>query len=117
MKKVFYLSTCDTCKRIIKELHLKEKDFEFQDIKHAPLLLSDLLFLHSLLGSYEPLFSKVARKYKELKLNEKKLSEQDIKKYLLSDYTFLKRPVIVYNNHIFSGNSKAVIEQAKNLIP
>ena len=33
MKKIFYLSSCDTCKRIINELELKEKGFVFQDIK------------------------------------------------------------------------------------
>ena len=33
MNKIYYLSTCDTCKRIITELQLKEKGFVFQDIK------------------------------------------------------------------------------------
>ena len=33
MNKIYYLSSCDTCKRIISELELKEKGFVFQDIK------------------------------------------------------------------------------------
>jgi len=64
-------------------------------------------------GSYEALFSKIARKYKELNLATKKLSETDIKNFILEEYTFLKRPVIFIGNKLFVGNSKSVITAAK----
>jgi len=41
------------------------------------------------------------------------LGELDYKKYILDEYTFLKRPVILINDEIFIGNSKKIIEQAK----
>lgn len=116
MKKIYYLSTCDTCKRIISELELKQKDFQFQDIKTVKITESQLSELKELAGSYESLFSKIARKYKELGLSTKILSEVDFKKYILQDYTFLKRPVLLFNGKIFIGNSKQNIENIKNEI-
>jgi len=114
MKKIYYLSTCDTCKRIITELDLKEKGFVFQDIKTDRISESQLEELKKMSGTYEALFSRVARKYKELNLTSKQLTEAEIKNYILDEYTFLKRPVILLNTKIFIGSSKSVIEMCKN---
>ena len=116
MKKIYYLSTCDTCKRIISELELKQKGYIFQDIKTEKITSTQLEEMKTLAGSYEALFSRIARKYKELGLASKTLTETDYKKFILEEYTFLKRPVILLNNKIFVGNSKAVIEQAKQAL-
>ena len=94
MKKIYYLSTCDTCKRIISELELKDKGFIFQDIKTEKITSVQLEEMKNLAGSYEALFSRIARKYKELGLPSKTLTEADYKKFILEEYTFLKRPVI-----------------------
>jgi arsenate reductase-like glutaredoxin family protein len=115
MKKLYYLSTCDTCKRILKELELPAS-FEQQDMKANPLTKQQLEELFQLSGSYEALFSKRARLYKERNLKDKSLTEEDFKNLLLEHYTFLKRPVLVYNNQIFIGNSKKVIAAAKQAI-
>ena len=112
MKKIYYLSTCDTCKRIMKELPLD--DFIKVDIKSDPLTENDLIELHALSGSYEVLFSKIARLYRSMNLKEKKLQEVDFKKYLLEHYTFLKRPVFIVDNEIFIGNAKKNIELVKS---
>jgi arsenate reductase len=42
-----------------------------------------------------------------------KLGEKDYRYYILKDYTFLKRPTIIYDGEIFIGSSKATIERAK----
>ena len=94
MKKIYHLSTCDTCKRIINELNLPS-DFEFQDIKTDAITKTQIEDMKKLTDSYESLFSKRARLYKELNLKEKSLSEDDYKSYILEHYTFLKRPVII----------------------
>lgn len=112
MKKIYYLSTCDTCKRILKEIEAPNS-FTLQDIKTDPLSENELEELKKLSGSYEKLFSKRARLYKERDLKSKQLSEQDYKTLLLEHYTFLKRPVIVNGNDIFIGNSKKTVEAAK----
>ncbi len=113
MNKIYYLSTCDTCKRIISDLELKEKKFEFQDIKTDKITALQLEEMKKATGSYEALFSRIARKYRELDLGSKALTENDYKKYILEEYTFLKRPVIFIKDKIFVGNSKSTIEQAK----
>ncbi|RZN84665.1 MAG: hypothetical protein EVB11_01030 [Winogradskyella sp.] len=115
MKKIYYLSTCDTCKRIINEWNLPS-GFSLQDIKTDSITVKQIEEMHSLTQSYEVLFSKRARLYKELGLKEKTLSEEDYKNYILKHYTFLKRPVLIYNNQIFIGNSKKVVEAAKTAI-
>jgi len=113
MKKIYYLSSCSTCARIITELGLKEKKFEFQDIKTEKITAAQLAEMKKMAGSYEALFSRVALKYRALGLNEKKLTEDDYKKYILEEYTFLKRPVIIIKDKIFIGNSKATTAAAK----
>lgn len=113
MNKIYYLSTCDTCKRIISELELKEKEFGFQDIKTENITAEQLEEMKKHAGSFESLFSRIAHKYKELGLGEKYLTESDYKNYILQEYTFLKRPVIFIGNKIFVGNSKSVITAAK----
>lgn len=111
MRKVYYLSTCTTSKRIIADLELRSKDFTFQDIKHEAIIEEQLNEMYKLAGSYEALFSKIARKYKELGLKNKNLQEEDFKRYILSEYTFLKRPVVIIADEIYIGSSKANIEK------
>ncbi|MHA7841787.1 MAG: arsenate reductase family protein [Winogradskyella sp.] len=115
MKKIYFLSTCDTCKRIINELTLPE-DFQLQDIKSETITKSQIEEMRQLTDSYESLFSKRARLYKELDLKNKSLTEDDYKNHILEHYTFLKRPVIIVDDNIFIGNSKKVVESAKNAI-
>ena len=115
MKKVYYLSTCDTCKRIIQELNLPES-FEFQDIKNDDITENQIEEMQKLSGSYESLFSKRARLYRERDLKNKELKEADFKALILEHYTFLKRPVIINEDEIFIGNSKKTIATAKESI-
>jgi arsenate reductase len=112
MKKIYHLSSCSTCIRIIKELN-PDESVVLQNIKVEKITEAQLEEMKALAGSYEALFSKRAMKYKALGLKEMNLGELDYKKYILEEYTFLKRPVIIINDEIFVGNSKKIIEQAK----
>ncbi|NRR93289.1 hypothetical protein HSX10_17075 [Winogradskyella undariae] len=112
MNKIFYLSSCSTCSRIIKELNLPE-DFQLQDIKKEPITSEQIEQMRALTDSYESLFSKRAMLYKELDLKNKSLTEEDYKNYILEHYTFLKRPVILFKDSIFIGNAKKTVEAAK----
>ena len=113
MKKIYYLSSCSTCVRIITELGLKEKKFVFQDIKTEKMTASQLAEMKKMAGSYEALFSRVALKYRALGLDKLQLGEEDYKNYILQEYTFLKRPVIIIDDKIFIGNSKSNVAAAK----
>ena len=109
MKKVYHLSTCDTCQRIIKELGIGQ-EFDYQDIKTVKITSEQLDEMQQLAGSYEALFSKIARKYKELNLKDKNLTESDFRQYILEEYTFLKRPVFLIDKQIFIGNAPKTIQ-------
>ena len=111
MKKVFYLSTCDSNKRILKELNLSSK-FIKQDIKIEPIGKKELERLYEFTNSYEELVNKRSRLYINRKLKSKKLKEVDFKNLILEHYTFLKRPVLINNDQIFIGNSKKIVAAA-----
>lgn len=111
MRKIYYLKTCDTCLKIIKSLP-KTDGFIFQDIKEQEITVKQLEEMHALTGSYEILFSKRAKLYKEMGLKDEVLTEADFKRYILEHYTFLARPVIIVGKKIFVGNSPKVVQQA-----
>lgn len=111
MKKVYFLQTCDTCRRILKEVPLE--GFEKQEIKANPITVSQLDEMHTFTKSYEALFNKRAKKYKAMDLKGESISEQDFRQLILDEYTFLKRPVFIIDNEIFVGNAKKEIERLK----
>lgn len=113
MKKIYHLSTCNTCQRIISEIN-PDSDVLLQDIKTASITDKQLTQMYDLAGSYESLFSKRAQLYRKRGLNEQELTENQFKELILEQYTFLKRPVMIVNDKIFIGNSKKVIAAATN---
>jgi len=113
--KIYYLASCDTCRKIIKSLPNTDK-LEFHDIRQNPITVIELEEMYLLSGSYEALFSKKAQLYKSMDLKNKNLTEADFKKYLLEHYTFLSRPVFIIDDKIFIGNGqKNIIEVIKAL--
>ncbi len=115
MKKIYHLSTCNTCQKIIAELNNGE-DFELQDIKTEKITPEQVDFMKSKVGSYEALFSRVAMKYRSRGLNEHELNEQDYRNLILEEHTFLKRPVIVIDEEVFIGNAKKTIQSVKAML-
>ena len=104
MKKIYHLQTCDTSRRILKSINFD--GFELQEIKSTPITVAQLEEMVALSESYESLFSRRAKKYKQMDLKNQQLSEKDYRQLILDEYTFLKRPVILINDKIFIGNSK-----------
>ena len=111
MKKIYHLKSCSTNVRILKEIN-PGSDVELQNIKETNIDEKTLDFLKEKAGSYEALFSKKAMKYRSMGLNEMELTEEDYKKYMLQEYTFLKRPFMINGDEVFIGNSKKVVEAA-----
>lgn len=116
MYKFFYLAACSTCQRIMKEIDIENKKVELREIKSSPISAAELDEMIQLAGSAEALFSRVAIKYRTMGLNEKKLTEKDYRKYILEEYTFLKRPVLVLGKNIYIGNSKKNVEEMKKVL-
>ncbi|WP_369013192.1 arsenate reductase family protein [Flavobacterium anhuiense] len=114
MNKIYYLSSCDTCRKIIKSL--PENNLVFQDIKQDPITEEQLEEMHKLSGSYEALFSKKAQLYKSMGLKDQSLTEADFKKYILEHYTFLSRPVFIIDGKIYVGNSQKNVAEVINAL-
>lgn len=95
MKKIYHLSTCDTNQRILKEIKPGKSVELVADIKTEAITPAQIDEMKKLAGSYEALFSRIARKYRLMGLHEKELTEKDYRKLILEEYTFLKRPVII----------------------
>lgn len=111
MNKFYYLGTCSTCARIMKDIKIENSKVEMREIKGDPITEKEIDEMIKLAGSAEALFSRVALKFRAWGLNEKKLTEKDYRKYILEEYTFLKRPVLIFNNKIYVGNSKKNVEE------
>ena len=115
MKKIYHLSTCKTCQKVLAALHNGE-GFELQDIKTNPITARQLDELKAITGSYDALFSKRSRKFRPMGLHEQELSEQDYRRLILEEYTFLKRPVVVIDGQVFAGSAKKAVDGALALI-
>ncbi|WP_298151527.1 ArsC/Spx/MgsR family protein [Flavobacterium sp.] len=114
MNRIFYLASCDTCRKIIKML--PENDLVFQDIRQEPITPAQLDEMRNLAGSYEALFSRKAQLYKSKGLKDQNLAEADYRNLILEHYTFLSRPVFIIDSKIYIGNSpKNVAEVIKAL--
>jgi arsenate reductase (glutaredoxin) len=122
MKKIYHLGNCTTCQAIIKETGINtlrpdsyrdQDNFIMQDIKFEKITPAQLDGMKRMAGSYETLFSRRALKYKELGLKDKQLTEKDYRNYILNEYTFLKRPVVIIGDKIFVGSGKKNVEALK----
>jgi arsenate reductase len=109
MHLFYYIKTCDTSNRILKQLPTEK--FKIIDIKKQSLTVKQLEKLVKLSGSYEALFSRRAKLYKEMDLKNQDLTEADYKRLILDEYTFLKRPVVVIDRKIFIGSEKKTVEK------
>jgi arsenate reductase len=112
MKKIYHLGTCQTCKKIIAETN-PGKDFVMQNIKEQAVTSEQLDAMKALAGSYGALFTKRSMKFRAWKLQNKELGEKDMRKLILEEYTFLKRPVFIIGGLIFIGSSRATVDAIK----
>ena len=111
MKKVFYLKTCSTCKKIMSEFDLS--DWQLRELKSENVSEKELQEMYEIAQSYEALFSKKSTQIKLRELDLKALTEEDFRELLLDHYTFLKRPVFLTEKQIFIGNDKQNISNLK----
>jgi arsenate reductase len=111
MNKIYYIASCDTCRKIIKSLP-RENNLVYRDIKQDPLTAEELAEMRDLAGSYSALFSRKAQLYKSRGLKDQVLGEDDYQRLILEHYTFLSRPVFIINGKIFIGNSQKAVSEA-----
>ena len=113
---IYYLGTCDTCRRIFKTVGVEKHSFIHQDIRTVPLTEEQVDSLAARAGSYEALINKRAVIYKEQKLGEQNLSDSDFRNLLLRHDTLLRRPVFDLHGQLYIGNSRKTIEAIKTAL-
>lgn len=111
--KIYHLATCDTNRKVLAEVKPGKK-VKMINIKENNISEEDLDYVAEQLGGYEQVFSKKALKYRQLGLHLRELTEDEMKKYILEEYTFLKRPVSIVNGKAFAGYTKVMVEGLKN---
>ena len=102
---IFYgLPNCSTCQKALKRLDYHRVPLaKLRNIKEEPLTREEVENLAKMLGGAENLFSRRSNKYRELGLRDKTLSEGDMLDLMASEYTFLKRPILVMENKAIAG--------------
>jgi len=88
-------------------------DVTLVDIKKEMFTTADLAEMHRITGSYEALFSKRSRNFETLGVKYKIKNDADYGHYLPQDYTFLKRPLLLYDEQIFIGNDAKTVASAQ----
>lgn len=100
----YWLPNCSTCQKAKNHLERHGlRDFELRDIKKNPLDRREIENLARLVGGAGELFSRRAVKYREMKLGERELSAGEMLDLMAQEYTFLKRPVLVYKGKAIAG--------------
>ncbi len=106
MKEVtlYWLPHCSTCQKAVRWLERRGVAVtKFRDIKDEPLSRGEVTNLAAIVGGAESLFSKRAVKYREMKLGERTLSDEEMFELMTDEYTFLKRPTIVIGEKAIAG--------------
>jgi arsenate reductase len=105
--KLFGLPHCSTCQKAVAYLEEIGVEIEnFHDVKENQLSKREVQKLVKFVGGAENLFSKRAMKYRSMGLNEMELSDTQLVDYMVEEYTFIRRPVLVYGKKALAGFSK-----------
>jgi arsenate reductase len=106
MKEIYFywLPNCTTCQKAKRRLDYHRVSItKLRDLKEEPLSLEEVKNLAEMLGGVENLFSRRSVRFRELGLRDKELSENDMLDLMTTEYTFLKRPILVLNNKAIAG--------------
>jgi len=108
MKRIYHLSTCDTCRKILQKLPLQ--GVELVNLREKNISAEDLDFMKSKKGSYESLFNKKAQKWKAMAESDRPDNDLQFREFILSEYTFLKRPAAIVGTDVFAGNDATSVD-------
>lgn len=114
MKRIYYLSTCQTCMKILAKL--QTQNAELINLKQKNVSPEDLDMMYQRTGSYESMFNKRAQKWKSLPESERPQSDEQFRELILNEYTFLKRPAVIADGEIALGNDNASVVKMIELI-
>lgn len=109
MLHIVGIKNCNKIRDTKKWMEEQDVDFEFIDIKKAPLTREELKELEFKVG-LDVLVNKRGRKWRDLALADKDLSEDELFEQLLEHQTMIKRPVLLKNESVLVGYDEEAFE-------
>lgn len=95
---------------------INTENVDLIDIKKQHITGDDLDYIKEKIGSYEAAFNKRAIKYRNLSESLRPVKDEDYRKLILDEYTFLKRPAAIIDGNVIIGNSSTAVETLKSLL-
>ncbi len=115
---VYGLPYCTTCQRAMQYLQERGVTVQsFRDVKTQPLTRGEVEDLARKVGGADRLFSRRAMKYRQMGLHEQQLSEDDLLRLMMEEYTFVTRPVIVRGDRATAGFSAKRVDELVKTAP
>jgi len=94
MITVIGIPNCDSIRKTLKWLEANNVKYEFVDVKKDPLTLSEIADLASMV-TFDTLINRRGTTWRELKLGDIELTDQQLLELVQTHQTLIKRPVIV----------------------
>ena len=102
MIKVYGIKNCDSVKKALSFFKKHQLEYELHDFKTAPVGCEKVAsWLESV--PLKKLFNARSTTYRNLKLKEKNLSEEEQTEYLCKENLLIKRPVIEVDEAVIVG--------------
>ncbi len=109
MIQVYGIKNCNKIRDTRKWLEEKEIEYTFYDLKKEPLIREELEeFVHRI--GLDVLINRKGMKWRQLGLNDKNLSEEELFEQLLEHQTMMKRPVLIQDEAILVGYDEEAFE-------
>ena len=106
--EIFHKSTCITCKKAISELERLKADIDKRDFFKDPFSESELRKIIKMTGKKpSELLRKRDKMYKELDLENKKKTDDQLIKIMVKNPGLILRPIIITKNKAFVGKIDA----------
>ena len=110
MLEVIGIKNCNTIKNTLQWLEDNGVEYEFRDVKKDPLSPNELADMVGKIG-LDSLLNRKGRKWKDLGLADKNLSDNDLFEVLLEHQTMIKRPVLVRDGAIIVGFDESALSE------
>lgn len=110
--KVYFKPTCVTCRKVIDKLNSNGLKFELHDFFKEKLTKEDIRSLLKMAGlSAMVVLRKKDKMYKELKLDQKKYTENELIEIIAKHLGLLLRPIIMKGNRVVIANKAEIIDE------
>lgn len=105
-KIIFYKDTCITCKKSISEIQRMKIDIQKRDFFKDPFTELELKKIIKITGmSPREMIRKRDKMFKELQLETKNFSDDQIIKMMVMHPGLIARPIIISDNKAFVGKT------------